>query len=89
MRYLSTRAAAEPLGFEDVLIEGLARDGGLYVPASWPPLSPTQIEGFKGQPYVQVAQAVMAPFAGGVAPEALNQIIADAYAASGFLTSRR
>ena len=80
MRYLSTRAAAEPLGFEDVLIEGLARDGGLYVPASWPPLSPTQIEGFKGQPYVQVAQAVMAPFAGGVAPEALNQIIADAYA---------
>lgn len=80
MRYLSTRAAAEPLGFEDVLIEGLARDGGLYVPASWPPLSPTQIEGFKGQSYVQVAQAVMAPFAGGVAPEALNQIIADAYA---------
>ena len=80
MRYLSTRGTAEPLGFEDVLIEGLARDGGLYVPESWPPLSGAQIAGFAGRPYVAVAEAVISPFAGGVAPEALRQIIGDAYA---------
>ncbi len=81
MRYLSTRGDAEPLQFEDVLIEGLARDGGLYVPESWPQLSAEQIAGFGGRPYVEVAQAVMAPFAGGIDPPALRQIIADAYAA--------
>lgn len=80
MRYLSTRGAARPLQFEDVLIEGLARDGGLYVPETWPPLSADQIAGFAGRPYVAVAEAAIAPFAGGVAPEALRQVLADAYA---------
>ncbi len=80
MRYLSTRGTAKPLGFEDVLIEGLARDGGLYVPESWPPLAASKIAGFAGRPYAEVAQEVMTPFAQGVEPQALARVIADAYA---------
>ena len=38
MRYVSTRGAAPELGFADVVLAGLATDGGLYVPASWPTL---------------------------------------------------
>ena len=39
MQYVSTRAGAPKLGFEDVIITGLADDGGLYVPESWPVFS--------------------------------------------------
>lgn len=80
MRYLSTRGTAAPLEFEDVLLEGLARDGGLYVPEEWPQLTLDQIAAFKGQPYVQVAESVIAPFAQGIDPAALRKIIVDAYA---------
>ncbi len=80
MQYISTRGVAAPLDFEDVLLEGLARDGGLYVPESWPQLTGDQIAGFAGQPYVQVAQTVMAPFAGGIDSAALREIIEAAYA---------
>ena len=38
MRYVSTRGRAPELGFADVLLAGLATDGGLYVPAEWPAL---------------------------------------------------
>ena len=38
MRYVSTRGEAPPLGFVDVTLAGLARDGGLYVPETWPQL---------------------------------------------------
>ena len=79
MRYLSTRGAAEPLEFEDVLLEGLARDGGLYVPETWPTLKPDDVAGFAGKPYADVAEAVMRPFAGGVDPAALRAIIDRAY----------
>ena len=39
MRYISTRGAAPALGFEDVVLTGLARDGGLYIPEQWPPVT--------------------------------------------------
>ena len=41
MHYVSTRGRAPELGFADVLLAGLANDGGLYVPESWPTLSPS------------------------------------------------
>ncbi|HEY4635721.1 MAG TPA: hypothetical protein VIG92_04095, partial [Rhodospirillales bacterium] len=40
MKYISTRGKAPVLGFDDVLLGGLARDGGLYVPEAWPRFSP-------------------------------------------------
>ena len=46
MRYVSTRGAAPEMGFTDVLLAGLANDGGLYVPAEWPEL-PAAVPGAK------------------------------------------
>lgn len=81
MRYVSTRGVAPELGFEDVLLAGLARDGGLYVPAQWPSLSPAEIAAFAGQPYVDVAHRVIAPFVGSdIADADLHAILTDAYA---------
>src|SRR5688572_31661480 len=48
LRYISTRGAAPALGFTDVLLAGLARDGGLYVPETWPTLSAAEIRALRG-----------------------------------------
>lgn len=69
MRYVSTRGEAPPLGFVDVTLAGLARDGGLYVPESWPRLEPSDIAEFAGRPYAEVAVEVIRPFAGDAVPE--------------------
>lgn len=80
MRYVSTRGQAPKLSFEDALLTGLARDGGLYVPESWPQLSDAQIAKLAGQPYAAVASAVMKPFIGrALAPRAFDAAIASAY----------
>ena len=64
MRYQSTRGAAPLLGFRDVTLAGLASDGGLYVPESWPSLSRDEIAGLAGLSYVETAVRVMLPFVG-------------------------
>lgn len=58
MRYVSSRGQAPQLGFADVLLAGLANDGGLYVPATWPTLP--DLSGLHA--YADIAAAVMAPF---------------------------
>ena len=65
MRYISTRGEAAPLDFVEVMLAGLARDGGLYVPDSWPRLSAEEIAGFAGRPYAEVATDVIRRFTGG------------------------
>jgi threonine synthase len=78
--YVSTRGSAPALGFADVLLAGLADDGGLYVPRTWPTFSPELLAGFAGRPYAEVAQAVIAPFVGGEIAEAdLRRMCAEAY----------
>ena len=62
VRFVSTRGRAESLGFTDAMLAGLARDGGLYVPETVPTLDHTQIAGFAGAPYEDVALQVMWPF---------------------------
>ncbi len=80
MRYLSTRGEAPPLGFVDVTLAGLARDGGLYVPESWPALSRDAIAGFAGRPYAEVAVEAIRPFVGGAIPDAdLARMANEAY----------
>ena len=64
MQYISTRGKAPVLNFEEAMLSGLARDGGLYVPADVPQLDADQISGFAGQPYEEVAYRVMRPFVG-------------------------
>ena len=48
VRYVSTRGAAPVLSFDDVLLAGLARDGGLYVPDAWPTLGADRLRGLAG-----------------------------------------
>jgi threonine synthase len=69
VRYVSTRGEAPPLGFVEVMLAGLARDGGLYVPETWPQLDGKTIVRFAGRPYAEVAVDVIRPFVGDAIPE--------------------
>ena len=64
MRYVSTRSQAPELGFEDAMLTGLARDGGLYVPAEIPRFSTGEIAALAGLSYEELAFRVMRPFIG-------------------------
>ncbi len=80
MLYVSTRGEAPPLGFIDVTLAGLARDGGLYVPQSWPQLSPETIASFAGRDYAEVAVEVIRPFTGDqISVSDLSRIAREAY----------
>jgi threonine synthase len=80
-RYISTRGEAPQLGFCDVMLTGLARDGGLYVPETWPLLSPETVASFFGRPYWEVAVDVIRPFVGGEISDAeLGRMANEAYA---------
>jgi threonine synthase len=81
VRYVSTRGEAPPLGFTEVMLAGLARDGGLYVPEAWPRLDEQAIAGFAGRPYAEVAVEVIRPFLGDSIGEAdLARMAREAYA---------
>ncbi len=69
MRYISTRGEAPALGFEDVLLTGLATDGGLYVPESLPHFSLEEIRSWRGLPYSELAFNIMYPFVDDAIPE--------------------
>ena len=80
MQYVSTRGSAPALGFEDVTLAGLASDGGLYVPESWPQFSAADIRALAGLSYVETALRVMAPFvAGSLNEEELRDLCTAAY----------
>jgi threonine synthase len=79
--YLSTRGETPKLGFCDVMLSGLARDGGLYVPEVWPQLSPDAIADLSGRPYWEVAVEVIRPFvAGDISDAELGRMANEAYA---------
>src|SRR6185295_11582073 len=80
MRYVSTRGEAPSLDFVDVMLAGLARDGGLYVPERWPVLDRASIESFAGKPYAEVAVEVIRPFVGdGITQADLARMTREAY----------
>lgn len=84
MRYISTRGQAPARDFADVLLAGLAEDGGLFMPESWPHFSPSDWRAMRGLPYFEVAARVMQPFVAGAIPfEVLRGICRDAYAGFG------
>jgi threonine synthase len=80
VRYVSTRGEASSLGFAEVMLAGLARDGGLYVPEAWPRLTAQAIAGFAGRSYAEVAVEVIRPFVGDCVSEAdLGRMAREAY----------
>ena len=80
MKYVSTRGSAPVLEFEDVLLTGLARDGGLYVPESWPQWSADDIRSLQGLSYPEIATRIIAPFIPSIPPAQLAEMISGAYA---------
>jgi threonine synthase len=80
MRYISTRGTAPILDFQAVTLTGLASDGGLYMPESWPTLSTEQIAAMRGMSYVDTAVEVMAPFVEGtLTRDDLRALCSEAY----------
>ena len=81
MKFISTRGQAPELCFEDVVLTGLASDGGLYVPATLPQFSAAEIASWRGLSYQELAFKIIAPFVDGeIADENLQAIIAKSYA---------
>ncbi|MBY4676152.1 threonine synthase [Marinobacterium arenosum] len=81
MKYISTRGQAPALNFEDVLLAGLASDGGLYVPETLPQFSTEEIASWAGLPYNELAFKVIKPFVADCIVDAdLKQMIDDTYA---------
>jgi len=84
MRYVSTRGGAAPRDFAGVLLAGLAEDGGLFMPESWPHWSAADLRGLRGLPYPVLAARVIAPFIGDCVPYAvLEGMCREAYAGFG------
>jgi len=84
MRYISTRGHAPTRDFADVLLAGLAEDGGLFMPDAWPHFAPADWRAMRGLPYPDLAARVMQPFVGTAIPfETLRTICRDAYAGFG------
>jgi len=86
MRYTSTRhisglGEAAPRGFEDVLLAGLAEDGGLFLPESWPTLSPAEWRALRGLPYAELSARLIHRFVGDALTfEELHTLTQEAYA---------
>ena len=84
MKYVSTRGEAPVLAFDDVLLAGLAEDGGLYVPESWPQFSADELTAMAGLSYAEIAYRVIRPFvAGTIADADLESMIDETYAGFG------
>lgn len=84
MRYISTRGNAPVLSFEEAMLTGLARDGGLYVPETIPQLSADDIKEMRGMSYEEIAFKVMRPFIGDTFTDGeFKEIIAKAYSTFG------
>jgi threonine synthase len=81
MRYISTRGQAPALSFEEVVLTGMASDGGLYVPEEVPQLSRDDLAAMAGLSYAEIAFRVMKPYINGEIDDAtFREIVRDAYA---------
>lgn len=80
MKYISTRGDSPVLGFDETLLAGLAQDGGLYVPNSWPYFNNHDLKQMAELSYIELAQVIMKPFIGNtLSSTSLASILEDAY----------
>ena len=81
MKYISTRGGGQPKSFEEVILTGLAPDGGLYVPEQLPKFSAQEIASWSALSYQELAVKIISPFVDGAIPEQdLEQLITKSYA---------
>jgi threonine synthase len=79
MRYISTRGGGLSRPFFEILLEGLAPDGGLYVPEEYPQLSAQELEAMRAMNYPELAYAILSKFTDDISPEDLREIIFGTY----------
>lgn len=79
MQYLSTRGDATPKSFSEILLAGLAPDGGLYLPQQYPQVTKAELAAWRGLPYAELAFEIIRKFATDIPPEDLRAITARTY----------
>ena len=88
MRYLSTRGERAARGFGAILLEGLAPDGGLYLPEAYPRIDAATLARWRGLGYAQLAQQILARYIDDIAPAELQALLARTYTAAVFGDAR-
>jgi threonine synthase len=86
MKYISTRGDATPRGFSDILLEGLAPDGGLYLPASYPKVGTATLARWRGLSYADLAREVLSLFIDDIPAEDLARLVRATYTEATFGT---
>jgi threonine synthase len=84
MHYISTRGKAEPKGFSEILLEGLASDGGLYMPEEYPQVSVDELTRMRRMTYPELAFAIFSKYADDILAEDLRRIVNNTYTEKNF-----
>ncbi|TMH85445.1 MAG: threonine synthase [Betaproteobacteria bacterium] len=79
MRYVSTRGGAKPQPFTGILLEGLAPDGGLFLPEEFPKLAPADLSAMRRMSYAELAFAILSKFADDIPADDLERLVAATY----------
>src|SRR5829696_7565393 len=88
MDYVSTRGRAASGSFSDILLSGLAPDGGLYVPDSYPRVTADELESWRSLRYADLANAVIGKFVDDIPTDALSALTHAVYSAENFANVR-
>ncbi|MEO7403462.1 MAG: threonine synthase [Burkholderiales bacterium] len=86
MRYVSTRGGGTPLGFSEILLAGLAPDGGLYVPEALPKIDRAELAAMRTMPYHELAATILTKFASDIEPETIRALAAKTYTKAAYRT---
>ena len=84
MKYLSTRGDATPRAFSDILLEGLAPDGGLYLPQAYPQVDAATLARWRALSYPELAFEILSLYIDDIPPEDLRALVARTYTAEAF-----
>jgi threonine synthase len=88
VKYVSTRGEAAGRGFAEILLEGLAPDGGLYVPQTYPAVGPDTLARWRGLSYPDLAFEVFSLFVDDIPPADLRRLVDATYTAETFGDAR-
>ena len=88
MRYISTRGRAAPQSFCDILLGGLAPDGGLYLPESYPQVSRAELDAWRSLSYADLAYEILSKFITDIPPADLKALVAKTYTAQVYCHTR-
>ena len=84
MKYLSTRGDKTPRGFCDILLEGLAPDGGLYLPVSYPVVDAATLQRWRGLRYAELAFEILSLYIDDIPAADLRRLCEETYTEATF-----